>query len=223
MRHDHLIEGPGHRLRPVHDGDAAFIAALRAHPALSRHIHAGDGDVRRQLDWLRAYYDRPGDLYWVVEPLVGAPGGAAEGVISVYDVDAARREAEWGRWVLRPGSLAAVESAWLVYRAAFERIGLDAVFCRTLADNAAVVSFHDSCGIPERRVLPKAVELRGARHDVVEHRLTAAQWPAVSQRLAALAERVARTARRRVPAAAAAPGASVAATASLSALDAAHG
>ena len=199
MRHTVVVDGPSLRLRPVTDADAALIACLRADPGLSRWIHAGDGSVERQRQWLAAYFARPGDLYWAVEPLNAAGPDDAQGFVSLYDINAERGDAEWGRWVLRPSIGAALESAWLMYRAAFNTLFLQAVHSRTVADNAAVVSFHDSCGIPERRLMPAAVQLNGRAHDMVEHRLTAVSWPAVDQRLGAL---VARLARRRTPVAA---------------------
>lgn len=193
MQHGHLIEGPAFRLRPVADGDAAFIVALRSDPALQRWLHAGAADTPAQLAWLAAYYRRPGDFYFVVESL---GDGMPQGLIAVYDVDCATRSAEWGRWVLRPGSLAAVESAWLIYRFAFEVLGLQSLHCRTVADNQAVVSFHDSCGITERRVLPAAVELHGQRHDLVEHVVRAVSWAGVQGKLASLSRLTARRLQR---------------------------
>jgi RimJ/RimL family protein N-acetyltransferase len=196
VRHDIVVNGLSLRLRPVAEADAALIARLRADPSLSRWIHAGDGSVERQRQWLAAYFERPGDVYWAVEPLDAAGPDDARGFVSVYDIDVERGDGEWGRWVLRPGSNAALESAWLMYRAAFTQLRLRAVHSRTVADNAAVVSFHDSCGIPQRRLLPAAVQLQGAARDMVEHRLTVTDWPAIDQRLGALA---ARLARRRTP------------------------
>jgi RimJ/RimL family protein N-acetyltransferase len=189
MQHGHVIEGPAFRLRPVAAADADLIVTLRNDPALARWLHAGAADVAAQRRWLADYEQRPGDFYFVIE---SRASGKAEGLIAVYDVDCSARSAEWGRWVLRPGSLAAVESAWLIYRFAFEVLGLQSLHCRTVADNEAVVSFHDSCGLTDKRVLPQAVELLGAQHDLVEHRLRAVDWIDVApnlERLAALTAR----------------------------------
>jgi RimJ/RimL family protein N-acetyltransferase len=193
MQHGHLIEGAAFRLRPVADGDAAFIVELRSNPTLRRWLHAGAADTAAQLRWLAAYRQRPGDYYFVIESLAD---GRPQGVIAVYDVDCATHSAEWGRWVLRPGSLAAVESAWLIYRFAFEVLGLQSLHCRTVAGNQAVVSFHDSCGIQERRVLPQAAELHGQQHDLVEHVVRAVAWGELERRLAALARLTARRLQR---------------------------
>jgi RimJ/RimL family protein N-acetyltransferase len=191
MRHELSLAGAAFGLRPVRDEDAAFIVGLRSDPELGRYLHPTSPNVADQLAWLARYYERPGDYYFVIERLAT---GAPEGLIGVYDIEAG--QAEWGRWLLKPGSLAAVESAALVYRCAFELLQLDAVYCRTVAANERVVSFHDSCGIAERRLLPGHFELHGERVDAVEHRLTRDAWPPVDARLTHLAQLTARRLQR---------------------------
>jgi RimJ/RimL family protein N-acetyltransferase len=189
MRHDVGIDGVAFRLRPITTGDAAFIVALRNDARLSRFLHRSAPDVAAQRRWFDAYFERPGDYYFIVERRAD---GSAEGAIGIYDLDAAARRAEWGRWVLRAGSLAAAESAWLVYRAAFDVLDLDLVYCRTATANQRVVSFHNTCGLTTYAMLPgHAVLDGGVPHDVVEHHLTRDGWPTVAPRLLQHAERAA--------------------------------
>lgn len=194
MRHEFHIEGPAFRLRPVTGDDSAAIVALRNLPELARFINATSSDPADQRAWLERYHEREGDYYFIVE----GRDGALEGTIALYDVNAELRTAEWGRWILRPNSLAAVESALLLYRLAFDRLGLDAVYCRTVAANKAVVSFHDSCGLERNGTLPGRFEQGSIQHDLIEQRLRRENWPPVEARLAALAQAVAR--RRERPA-----------------------
>lgn len=190
MQHDHVLAGAAFRLRPIREDDAAFILALRRNPALSRYLHATPPGEDAQRAWLARYYERAGDYYFVIEQL---RSGEPEGLISLYDIDLEERGAgEWGRWILRPSSLAAIESAWLIYRFAFDDLDLRCVYCRTVADNAAVVSFHDSCGIAERRVLPGHFHFDDRQVDAVEHRVDRAAWQALGPRLEALARLAAR-------------------------------
>lgn len=192
MRHDIVLEGYTYRLRPVEDCDAGFIVSLRADPALNRYLHTGAHDVAEQLAWQARYYARPGDYYFVVER---KEQRMREGLVAIYDVDLEEGGAEWGRWILRSGSLAAIESAWLIYRVAFECLGLRRVYCRTVSANVSVVAFHDSCGICERRILPGHFRLGGERHDAVEHVVDQVSWPALASRLEAFARRLARKGR----------------------------
>lgn len=197
MRHDLTVAGPAFRLRPITDADAPLVLELRSDTKRNRYLHPIPPRLDDQLAWFARYYERPGDYYFVVER---QDSGAAEGVISLYDVNLKAGCGEWGRWILRPGSLAAVESAWLIYRCAFEQLGLKRVFCRTVADNVSVVSFHDSCGITEKRLLPSHFNLGGKPTDAVEHEVTREAWSAINLRLQKLAELAARKLRRGCPA-----------------------
>lgn len=189
MRHDITLTGAAFRLRPIGGGDAAFVLQLRTDPTLNRFLHATSDSIADQLSWLSRYYERPDDYYFVVESI---RSGNPEGVISVYDIERQSLQGEWGRWILRPGSLAAVESSWLIYRAAFERLGLESVYCRTVAENKPVVSFHDSCGISDRCVLPGHFEIAGRSVDAIQHRVARSSWPKLDQRLSTLAALTAR-------------------------------
>jgi RimJ/RimL family protein N-acetyltransferase len=122
--------------------------------------------------------------------------GYALGCVTICDIgQAAPGWAEWGRWVMRPRAAGAMESAWLVYRAAFTALNLEMMYSRTVAANAAVVSFHDGCGLERHALLKGYVTLNGQLHDSVEHRLSRADWPAVDQKLGTMARRRAQSSR----------------------------
>jgi len=188
LRHDCTLEGAAYRIRPAVQSDAPFILSLRTDPLLSRFLHPVSGRVEDQVAWLKAYEEREGDWYWIIEQRDGTP----EGTIGLYDLRPDPPHAEWGRWILRQGSQAAVESVLLLYQAAFERIGLAWVFCRTLVENAQVVSFHDSCGLERQRMVNVAVHPEGASGDAVVHRMTRERWAELAPGLQSKAERVAR-------------------------------
>jgi RimJ/RimL family protein N-acetyltransferase len=186
MRHSLTIDGPAFRLRPVRPADAAFIAQMRADPERSRYLHRGRPGASAQEQWLAAYFERGGDYYFVVE---NRATSQPEGTVGVYNVgwsfgraNRLERDAEWGRWVLRRGSLAALESACLLYRLGFEMLDLDSIYCRTIVENASALAFHDSFGMERMRVLPgflKISEHGGCGLDAMECRLTRARWMAL--------------------------------------------
>jgi RimJ/RimL family protein N-acetyltransferase len=166
-------------LRPVADEDADFLHGLRIDPELARYIHPTSSDPAAQRAWLATYYERPGDYYFCVIDEVTAK---REGAIGLNDVDHVAATAEMGRWILRRGSLAAAESALLVYTIAFEDLALDRVYCRTVSVNKAVVSFHRSCGL---RITDESrlVTLAGVTYGVTEQSVDRASWPEVATRL----------------------------------------
>lgn len=186
MRHSLRLEGYRYALRPIAEADARFVTELRSDPELGAYLHRTSGRVEDQEAWLAAYFERDGDYYFIVEDLAG---GAPVGTIGLYDSDG--RTAEWGRWLIRKDAPAAVESALLIYRAAFEAVGLEAVFCRTVAENAKVVSFHDSAGAERVGVLARHFRLDEVAHDAVEHRVDRARWDMMRPKLDFLARRLA--------------------------------
>lgn len=164
MKHSCKLEGYCFRLRPIERTDAQTIIDLRCEDMKrNQYIHAISGDVGDQEAWLESYFQREGDYYFVIENRLS---GEAEGLIAFYDVSDGR--AEWGRWVIRKGSLAAAESVWLLYRIAFEQVGLRELYCRTVADNATVVSFHTSIGERTRAIHKNIFEINGIFYDAVE-------------------------------------------------------
>jgi RimJ/RimL family protein N-acetyltransferase len=193
MRHDLYLEADAFALRPVGLDDASFIANLRSDPQLSKFIHTSSARPEDQAEWIQRYFDRDGDWYFTV---VDRVSGAREGTVGIYDYDTTRGVAEWGRWIIRRGSLAAIASALLVYRAGFEALGLRALFCRTVVDNRSVISFHDSSGALRRTVLGDHVEIRGRSYDCVEHYVDEALWRTMRPRLEGLAARLSPLVRR---------------------------
>lgn len=177
MQHDVQLDGSAFRLRPVRLEDAGFIVELRTgDPNRTKYLHPIPPDISRQREWIAAYLQREHDYYWIIEARESRQG---EGAVGIYDMDPAGRSAEWGRWVLRPGSLAAPESVLLVYRAAFEVLNLDSVGPCTIVDNTRVVSFHDSCGLPRTAYLEKHYHLGGRDYDAIRHTCTKEDWPRI--------------------------------------------
>ncbi len=174
-------EGFGHRLRPVERRDAADIFKLRTDPELGRFLNPTPGGVEDQERWIEAQRARTGDHYFVIETL----GGRWEGVVGLYGIKDAR--GEWGRWILRRGSLAASASVLLLLRFGFDELGLRRIYCRTLVENVVVVSFHDSCAYTNR-----SLHIDTGGRVFVEHSLVLPDWPAFRDALAPTAERVAR-------------------------------
>ena len=185
------MEGRGYRLRPVEMHDASLIIDLRtADSERLKYVHPVSSDVSLQEKWLESYFDRQGDYYFVVERI---REGNVEGLISIYDIHEGDDglTGEWGRWVIRKGSLAAVESALLIYKTAFEILGLTSLYCITVSENSSVISFHDNCGLEVAEVMEKRFELCDGVYDGVKHICRPHQWPEIQARLEPQAQRIA--------------------------------
>jgi RimJ/RimL family protein N-acetyltransferase len=174
----------------VAESDAAYIVDLRQRAG--RYLNPAATSVEQQTAWLARYFARDDDFYFVVED---RRRSRREGLVGLYDVRRPDGTAEWGRWVLEAFSNAAVESALLVYRFAFDELQLEQIFCRTLVANGSVIGFHDSCGLMQ---MPGEVTIDhdGRASAAIEHRLHRADWPTIEARLDRLASRYAETAAR---------------------------
>lgn len=174
-------EGFGFRLRPVKRSDAGEILRLRTDPTLGRFLNPTSGGVEDQEHWIETQRARSGDYYFAIETL----NGRWEGLVGLYGIEDAN--GEWGRWILRRGSLAAAASVLLVLRFGFDELGLGRIYCRTLARNVMGVSFQDSCPYTSR-----SEYIDPAGRIFVEHSLVLSGWPVFRDALAPTAERVAR-------------------------------
>lgn len=174
MRHDITIEGKAFRLRPVKIEDVAFITNLRSDPKLTRLLHPPSTTISDQTQWLNGYFERLGDYYFIVEQRKTAQ---SHGTIAIYELDPNRKCALWGRWFIQPGSEASVESAFLIYIAAFEVLKLDTLYCHVVPDNAQVVLFHRLSGlVTHSKFLPKYQKAGDVTFDSLELTITRDAW-----------------------------------------------
>lgn len=178
MQHNLSLKCVRYALRPVTVEDAPFIVELRSDPLRNRFLHEISPRIEDQIAWLKTYFARPQDYYFIVQE---ARSGEPHGAIGIYDIDETGG-GQWGRWVLKRNSAAGLESAWLVHEVGFSLLGLTSLSSRTIVENAQVVSFHRSFGATEVAVLKAHFLVSGRRESAVEHRIAAAEWPSLRAR-----------------------------------------
>ena len=181
MNHTITTEGFGVRLRPVRMGDAAFIVWLRNLDHARGRI--GDTvDEPGQRAWLEKYFTRDGDYYFIIE----TASGVSVGAYGIYDVRG--RSAESGRWVINPAVPAAIPSALLAFRTAFETLGMDELRVSTVSTNQLVLSLNRKFGFRQIGITPSAQVINGQPVDLINFILDAREWPKVREKLAPLAK-----------------------------------
>lgn len=187
MLHNFEITGICFRLRPVTVADAVFIDKMRQNPDLNQFLNESPRGTRAQKAWIRNYLEQSGDYYFVVEE---QSSKTPCGLIAIYDFNEDSRTGEWGRWMIVPGTFAAVESAMLLFRFCFVQLDIKLLYCRTVVDNSQVVSFHDSVGLKRAKVLPKYLEKGNNTFDAIEHTLIREDWVKIDPKLQRAAQRV---------------------------------
>jgi RimJ/RimL family protein N-acetyltransferase len=160
---DHVLSAKGFhtRFRPVRAEDAAFIVWLRNQDRALGRVGDSLEDVHSQEAWLEEYFQRPGDLYFIIETAGGIPLGS----YGVYGLKG--DSAEVGRWILRPGTPAALPSVMLALDLCFRQLKLARVRARTVAENHSVLSIHRKIGFRPVWTEPQAQRIGGRLVDLV--------------------------------------------------------
>ena len=185
MKHDIRVEGFLYEMRPIEREDAEFIAEVRT-PERSAFLHPITRTIEAQLAFLDRYFERPDDYYFVIQR---KEDSRKEGLAGLLDFDMGKRSAQWGRLILRPGSLAAAETALMMLRIAFNRFALTEVWGTVLPTNAPMVAYLKSLGFKHRSGLK--MDFGDSLRDADEYVLPASQWPALERKLIDIARGVA--------------------------------
>ena len=181
MQHSLQAEDFGIRVRPVRMEDASFIVWLRNLDYAKGRIGDSAADIASQEAWLRAYFQREGDYYFVAETAGGIPFGTH----SVYNVKG--DIAEKGRHVMRPEVLAGVPAGMLVTDLAFGKLGLRALRSSCVSTNRPVRSLHLKTGFKWLRKIRAAQMIDGKPVDLVEFIITVEDWRRIHDSLLPLA------------------------------------
>jgi RimJ/RimL family protein N-acetyltransferase len=176
------MEGFGVRLRPVQMTDAAFIVWLRNQDYVKGRVGDSASDATGQQKWLEAYFEREGDYYFVLETLGGIPLGTN----SLYEISG--KNAEWGRYIMRPEVPAALSSAMLIFDLAFEKLKLRELLARCVSTNLKVHSLVKKCGFRQTETRLASQAIGGQPVDMIHFVLTAGDWPGSRRHMLPLAE-----------------------------------
>ena len=149
------------RLRPVRLEDAAFIVWLRNQEHVKGRVGDSATSVASQEAWLKKYFTREGDYYFILE----TPGGTPLGTHGLYDVQGT--SAEKGRQIMRPEVMGAgVPAALLATDLAFEKLGMTELRSNCVSTNLAVHSLHRKSGFKQVGVLHAAQTIDGKPVDL---------------------------------------------------------
>jgi RimJ/RimL family protein N-acetyltransferase len=182
MKHTIQAEGYGIRLRPVQLEDSAFIVWLRNLEHARGRVGDSAADTPAQEAWLKEYFQRQGDYYFIVETL----GRISVGAYGIYNFVGS--SAESGRWVIRNDVPAAIPCAIVAFdEIAFSKLNLTELRVKTVSTNQLVLSLNRKFGFRQTQVEPSAQIIGGMPVDLVHFLLEKKDWPPVRERLLPLA------------------------------------
>jgi RimJ/RimL family protein N-acetyltransferase len=170
MRHSWKAEGFGVRIRPVTLDDAAFIVWLRNLEHTKGKLGDSAAGVTEQEAWLRIYFERVDDFYFITE----TPGGLPVGTHGLYNV--ADGSGEAGRLIIRPDVPAAVSTSLITFDLAFGEMGLKELRGTSVSTNKKVHSYVHKFGFRQTRVETGTRVIAGQPVDIVHFAMTAEEW-----------------------------------------------
>lgn len=162
--------------------DAEFIVWLRNLEHAKGRLGDSAKDVASQEAWLKEYFRRAGDYYFVIETRNGTPVGA----YGIYNV--VGKSAESGRWVIRPEVPAAIPSAVLAFDLAFGELGMNELRVKTVSTNQPVLSLNKKFGFRQIRIEPGAQIIEGKAIDMVHFLMKKEEWSKLRPNLLPLAQ-----------------------------------
>lgn len=132
----------------VEESDAEFICDLRNNPELNKHISQSPSDVDAQRNWIRNYKSKEKankEYYFIIRR---NDNNHRIGTIRLYDFKEKPKSFCWGSWILNENKTryAAIESALLVYKLAFEELDFEQSHFDVRKDNLGVHNFHMRLG-----------------------------------------------------------------------------
>lgn len=132
----------------VEESDAEFILSLRTNADLNKHLSKTDVSIDAQKQWIRDYKIREAEKREFYFIICRNDDGQAVGTVRLYDFIITTNSFCWGSWILNSSKtkFAAIESAFLVYRFAFEELKFEKSHFDVRKENSKVIAFHEKMG-----------------------------------------------------------------------------
>ncbi len=143
MIYEKSLTGKYISLRSAIEEDAAFIIEIRNDSSKNEFVHNVDYDLEKEIQWIKDQQHREGDYFFSI---ISRDKEQIVGNISICNIDKSQNNAELGRWVSYGSSIENLESVILAHDFAFDVLGLDCVYTKTLQENKKVVSFWKRFG-----------------------------------------------------------------------------
>jgi len=170
MNHSLVAEGFGIRLRPVQMEDAAFLVWLRNLDHAKGMIGDSATDTASQEEWLKTYFERDGDYYFVIETTCGIPVGA----FGYYNMTS--ESCDIGRWVVWPVVPAGVPSIIPALDMGFQHLGIHKLQLTVVSTNQRAINLYRRLCFREMHVETGAQIINGESVDQIHMVMEEDDW-----------------------------------------------
>lgn len=143
-----VLKGQNISFRLATPDDADYIYSLRTNPRYNQHLSKTVGSIADQHRWLIEYKAREHgrkEFYFIIT----TTNTTNCGTVRIYNVNG--DSFTWGSWILEANkpSKAAFETAILIYRFAFGKLGLSRCHFDVRRENDRALNFHRRFGARE--------------------------------------------------------------------------
>lgn len=133
------------KLRLIEEQDAEFVLKLRLDDRYNQFLSSVNPSVEAQKEWIKKYKideSKGTQYYFIIDRHDGVPCGT----VRIYDLK--DDSFCWGSWILNEDKTryAALESAFLVYKFAFDQLKFKRSHFDVRKGNDRVISFHEKMG-----------------------------------------------------------------------------
>ncbi|MDE9444688.1 GNAT family N-acetyltransferase [Xenorhabdus bovienii] len=148
MSNEHNIYGRSIYFELANEHDAEFILDLRMNNKFNQFLSQVSNDLQDQTHWLKKYKEREKqelESYYIIKRI---DNNSNIGTVRLYDFLNNPMSFCWGSWILNEQKTpnAAIESALLVYKIAFENKNFEQSHFDVRKENEKVISFHRKLG-----------------------------------------------------------------------------
>lgn len=140
MYFEQVIEGRFVDLKSVTVDDAEFTRSIRLDPEFADFFPKLNNTIEQQKHWIESHKTKEGDYFFVVWD----KNGNRIGTIAVYDFVGTCCES--GRLAIKGNAFQSIEAQMLVFKFAFETLGMDTVLGYIFADNDRAIRFNKQFG-----------------------------------------------------------------------------
>jgi UDP-4-amino-4,6-dideoxy-N-acetyl-beta-L-altrosamine N-acetyltransferase len=161
------IEGHLVQLRPIQRQDLALVLEWRNSTEVRKYL-LNDRPISSEEHqrWFESLVRDARKHVFMIVSREGQPVGLAQ----LFDIDRENGHADWGFYIADPalrGSGMGAEAEYLVLYHAFDEVGLQRVYCHTLASNRPVLAMHERFQFRKEGVLRRHVRREGWYEDLV--------------------------------------------------------
>jgi RimJ/RimL family protein N-acetyltransferase len=160
-----ILEGKYINLRKLASSDAEKTFKWR-HSSRANLLNKGAESVEGQRKWIESRSDS--EINFMIE----LKNSTQVGMISLIAINLINKNAESARFLIgeeeqSQGIPVAIESMMLLYRYAFETLGLERIYGTVLEENTAMLKWQKFFGMSEEGVMRKHYYINGKYQDAI--------------------------------------------------------